>query len=557
MRKNVGLILKVRKVLYRRRKAAMAWCTRIAKGLHRRVSPKYWERHHEKALVDLIQTHSFPAGETGNDFSGRHIEAAVGYRDKAGFPQAVYRNKTIRLGSQICESVFIDGSRVGVVYAANNATEKEVLYYPANGANIALPSRRTVMCIWLDGQSNSIGSGATKERRYQALSDQSGAAWMMTHFSGKSDLRLTLKMTLRNSQTGLTADKITGLEPLQEIGAGYGGQTMHSSFVDELHKTCSDHEAAPVTLHIVAGTGGASAQNIEPGTDSFARKTNQARAARRLIESRGGHIAVPAVFDFHGESDTTRYSQVDQANRTGYYALLESRHAAFAGLFQREFEQESAPLLFMAQTGHSISGAQVTSSCAMFDFMRMHPDKGCVAFPTYPIMAQHTSDLVHITAAGQVIAGELYEHAFANRILRRNNTWKPMHIAGVKVFDARTLDVLIGGDFTAPIVIDEEMVAARRGKGFCIVIDDSTRPIEVVDVTVTSPNTIRLTTTVDIPTSGYTHRGLLYASQGPDSPNLRSIHTLSAGNVRDSAARPSRIPTWTHHNWLCCAHISF
>lgn len=467
------------------------------------------------------------------------------YINGDGKPAFADGGKVGLLIDAVCSHVEMDDGAAKVIFSDGSVRSVVPGQVPAVPTPI-------VSLIVFDGQSLGMGSGSTQTPLYQQSSRWAGWSTMARRVGQDADIRLGESMNTQVTPT-ITDAQITGVERLQEVisPSGYGGQTAHAPLKDAVDRRTS---RPMLTHHINIGSGGAGSPTLASG-EVYDRATNQLRAANRLIRANGGVPVTEAIFEVHGETDILRYSQAEADTGGGYFADLLARHGYNATRFKSIFDQNIDPVLLMMQPGRERGGGQQLTSChAMADFMRAHPDKGCVAAAAYPFFRDTQTDLVHIDRDGQAIMGAYMARAYCNRILAKNAAWKPLHMASLVQDSSTQITVTLAGEQVGNLVVDTTTIPQAPGWGFAVQVDDAVTGLEASAVAV-SGNTIVLTFASAIPSG--TLRSLVYAGYGRASGETATIDNLPAGNIRDSETEVCPFTGFVLSNWLICDHLPF
>lgn len=512
--------------------------------------------------LDQAGSYLLAFGSPGHLIEPGQAWGGVVGKEADGRPYAIdqFGTKTILSSDPAVGEVTVGGPYLIKVAFAEAGIGSHVirLFGPSSGGG-SIFAGPIIQYDEVDGQSLSVGSAAV-EAFYQMLHVWRSSVLMLDRANSSvvDDVRGG-NLSQDSATPTLTELNVLGFIPLEEklSGAGYGGQTICSSFADKINERLEADVGRPqVRLAAAVGAGGASYAELGPGSPWWNNKLNVMRAANRIARARGARLFKPVKKILHGESDHLRYSAAEQIAGSGYYADILDWWANDNAATKDILDQDADVLFLFLAESQRHPGLQITSPVAMLDAMRNHPTKVIVAGPQYPIHAtgHGQADAVHLKASGEVIAGEYLARAEYELINRRNRAWRPLHMTAVAWDGASGIEVTIHNPETSMLVVDTATIAAREGWGFNVAVDG----VETAVTTVTPISATKLQLQLaGVPAAG-TYRGLHYACKGPATiAEADPLTNTPAGNIRNARTEQSRISGFVLHDWLNTDHIAF
>jgi hypothetical protein len=274
------------------------------------------------------------------------------------------------------------------------------------------------------------------------------------------------------------AGRLIGVAPLQQTTGQQNdmpGPTM--AFGLEHGWREATGRASPGVLSWTSWEGGVAITEFERGGNNWDNLLAGITAAVPAAAAYGRTLQCPAIIFVQGESGPT----------SGYQALLEALADDLCVEVQTVLDLAAAPKLLIAQincnddalVAESKSGVRLDQLAAAQAAGRV-----VMAGPMYhcPMV-----DNVHSTNEGRMVFGEML--AEAHRVLHQTGAWVPLWPTGAALTGA-SIYITFAVPF-GDLQFDADWVADVVNKGFAY--SDSTTSATIASVTITGPNTVRVT----------------------------------------------------------------
>lgn len=322
-------------------------------------------------------------------------------------------------------------------------------------------------------------------------------------------------------------------------GKVYRVETLSSGFANLVSKTAREelgtkHDVL-VSIH---GVGGMPYPALMKGTKPYAAGLLEVFHAQNLARATKKSYVVSAVITVHGEADHADGNPLYEPSLRVWQRDYEKD--------VREITGQKDPIpLFETQISNWPRYGQATSRIPD-DQLTAHikaPGKVILVGPKYHL--PYGSDGIHLANEGQRHMGEDYAKAY-KRVVLEGGTWEPLRPKAV-TRDGNEITITFHVP-APPIVLDPNLVSNPGNFGFEY-HEGSASPPKIASVTVTGPDTVKVTLTGAPDPKARKRIRYAYTSH----PSAHAGPTSGPrGNLRDSDPTVSR-HGYALFNW--CVHF--
>ncbi|MDW9447210.1 hypothetical protein GOA58_05850 [Sinorhizobium meliloti] len=427
---------------------------------------------------------------------------------------------------------------------------------PAMGANTPVQIDRNAELFVPYGSALAIGVVADGQS-LAAGSQGIAPIWtnphpdyiLMPDTGSASDVRLGLTVSSGVADV-LSSGEITGLRAMESrsgVESATYGQTPVETLCSAMHgEVLQKLGFAPRLIGMSLGIGGFGIVDLKKGTQHYTNTQVAIADVKAEALADGWRYWLPAIYWRHGEADAA--STTYAADMIAYRTDFNTDSKAITG-------QASDIWFILAQPSSFANVSLGNSVKAMLDLHVTQPNAFVLSHPSYMLDYDilftgdgSDDDNVHLSPIGYALDGEYAYKAWRKTIFGKTR-WEPLRPL-IAVRSGNVIDITFAVP-VQPLVLDTTTVTERAGtvKGFEYT-DDGTPPA-ISSVTVTGPDTVRITLAAT-PTGA--NKKIRYAMKGYDATSPRPASERPRGNLRDSDTTQARFdPSRILYNW--CVHF--